>query len=114
MKPILKCRTVFDCLSESGKKCAIVSTEGDKIIDTIKNRCEVLAFNKINEAYDNALLEEYGAKDLFTDVIKEASKDTKILFNLLRKFFIFVIERLQETNQYKKAEVIVTEYKKRV
>ena len=69
---------------------------------------------QINEAYDNALLEEYGAKDLFTDVIKEASKDTKILFKLLRKFFIFVIERLQETNQYKKAEVIVTEYKKRV
>ena len=69
---------------------------------------------QINEAYDNALLEEYGAKDLFTDVIKEASKDTKILFKLLRKFFIFVIERLQETNQYKKAEVIVTEYKKRI
>lgn len=69
---------------------------------------------QINEAYDNALLEEYGAKDLFTDVMKEASKDTKILFKQLRNFLIFVIERLQETEQYKKAEVIVSEYKKRV
>lgn len=69
---------------------------------------------QINEAYDNALLEEYGAKDLFTDVMKEASKDTKILFKQLRKFLIFVIERLQETDQYKKAEVIINEYKKRV
>ena len=50
---------------------------------------------QINEAYDNALLEEYGAKDLFTDVIKEASKDTKILFKLLRKFFIFVIVAIE-------------------
>ena len=69
---------------------------------------------QINESYDNALLEEYGAKDLFTDIMKEANKDTRILFNKLRKFLVFVIERLQETDQYKKADIIVNEYKKRV
>ena len=69
---------------------------------------------QINESYDNALLEEYGAKDLFADIMKEANKDTKILFNKLRKFLVFVIERLQETDQYKKADIIVNEYKKRV
>ncbi len=31
VKPVLKCRTVFDVLSENGKKSAIVSTEGDSI-----------------------------------------------------------------------------------
>ena len=69
---------------------------------------------QINESYDNALLEEYGAKDLFTDIMKEANKDTRILFNKLRKFLVFVIESLQETDQYKKADIIVNEYKKRV
>ena len=69
---------------------------------------------QINESYDNALLEEYGAKDLFADIMKEANKDTKIMFNKLRKFLVFVIERLQETDQYKKADIIVNEYKKRV
>ena len=69
---------------------------------------------QINESYDNALLEEYGAKDLFADIMKEANKDTRILFNKLRKFLVFVIERLQETDQYKKADIIVNEYKKRV
>lgn len=69
---------------------------------------------QINESYDNALLEEYGAKDLFTDIMKEANKDTRILFNKLRKFLVFVIERLRETDQYKKADIIVNEYKKRV
>lgn len=31
VKPVLKCSTVFDVLSQNGKKCAIVSTEGDSI-----------------------------------------------------------------------------------
>ena len=33
---------------------------------------------QINESYDNALLEEYGAKDLFADITKDANKDTLI------------------------------------
>lgn len=30
-KPVLKIKTVFDALAAAGKRCAIVSTEGDSI-----------------------------------------------------------------------------------
>lgn len=69
---------------------------------------------QINEAYDNALLEQYGAKDLFNEILKDAKSDTKKLFKLIRKFLVFIIEHLHKTNKYKKAQEIIYQYKKRV
>ena len=46
VKPILKCRTVFDCLSENGKKCAIVSTEGDSISKIFLERNDMAMLTK--------------------------------------------------------------------
>ena len=51
----------------------------------------VIVKHRINEAYDNQLLEEYGAKDIFNDVMKEATKDGKIFYTHLKKFIIYVI-----------------------
>ena len=69
VKPVLKCRTVFDCLSEKGRKCAIVSTEGDSIskiflernidyfIYKTKEECNEKAFSLIDEdKYDLIVL----------------------------------------------------------
>lgn len=40
----------------------------------------VIVKHRINEAYDNQLLEEYGAKDIFNDVMKEATKMENLLY----------------------------------
>ena len=69
IKPVLKCRTVFDVVSEKGKKCAIVSTEGDSIskifldrnidyyIYKTKYECNEKAFSLIDEdIYDLIVL----------------------------------------------------------
>lgn len=44
-------QTLLKILEEPPKHVVFImcTTEGDKIIDTIKNRCEVLTFNKIDE-----------------------------------------------------------------
>lgn len=69
VKPVLKCRTAFDVLSENGKKCAIVSTEGDSIskiflernidyfIYKTKEECNTKAFSLVDEdKYDLIVL----------------------------------------------------------
>lgn len=74
----------------------------------------VIVKHRINEAYDNQLLEEYGAKDIFNDVMKEATKDGKIFYKHLKKFIIYVIKKLQETNQYKQAEKMMNAYVQKI
>ena len=50
-KDSLAAQTLLKILEEPPKHVVFImcTTEGDKIIDTIKNRCEVLKFNKIDE-----------------------------------------------------------------
>ena len=74
----------------------------------------VIVKHRINEAYDNQLLEEYGAKDIFNDVMKEATKEGKIFYTHLKKFIIYAIKKLQETNQYKQAEKMMNEYVQKI
>ena len=52
----------------------------------------VIVKYRINEAYDNQLLEEYGAKNIFNDVMKEVTKEGKIFYTHLKKFIIYAIE----------------------
>ena len=74
----------------------------------------VIVKHRINEAYDNQLLEEYGAKDIFNDVMKEATKEGKIFYTHLKKFIIYVIKKLQETNKYKQAEKMMNAYVQKI
>ena len=74
----------------------------------------VIVKHRINEAYDNQLLEEYGAKDIFNDVMKEATKEGKIFYVHLKKFIIYAINKLQETNQYKQAEKMMNVYVQKI
>ena len=43
---------------------------------------------KVLEKYSSS---QYGAKDIFNDVMKEATKDGKIFYTHLKKFIIYVI-----------------------
>ena len=74
----------------------------------------VIVKHRINEAYDNQLLEEYGAKDIFNDVMKEDTKEGKIFYTHLKKFIIYAIKKLQETNQYKQAEKMMNAYVQKI
>lgn len=69
---------------------------------------------ELNEAYENALLEEYGFKEIMSQIYDGASKTSKVLFKQIRSLLIYLIERLEKTNQYKKAQKILDEYKKRI
>ena len=57
---------------------------------------------ELNEAYENALLEEYGFKEIMSQIYDGASKTSKVLFKQIRSLLIYLIERLEKTNQYKK------------
>jgi hypothetical protein len=69
---------------------------------------------ELNEAYENALLEEYDFKEIMSQIYDGASKTSKVLFKQIRSLLIYLIERLEKTNQYKKAQQILDEYKKRI
>ena len=72
-------------------------------------------FKLEKEEYDLIeLLRENGAKDIFNDVMKEATKEGKIFYTHLKKFIIYVIKKLQETNQYKQAEKMMNVYVQKI
>jgi len=56
----------------------------NKLYEEMMSDISVIVKKKINEAYDNQLLEEYGAKDMFNDIMKEASKEGKIFYKHLK------------------------------
>lgn len=69
---------------------------------------------EINEAYDNQLLEKYDVNDILNKAMQEAGKDSVIIYKQLKKLIVYAIKKLQETNQYKKSEKLMNEYKKRI
>ncbi len=86
----------------------------NKLYEEMMSDISVIVKKKINEAYDNQLLEEYGAKDMFNDIMKEVSKEGKIFYKHLKQFIIYIIKKLQETDQYKKAEKLMNAYVQKV
>ena len=71
VKPVLKCRTVFDILSQNGKKCAIVSTEGDSISKIFLERnIDYFIYKTKKECNDKAL-----------SLIDEDKYDLMVLYN---------------------------------
>lgn len=86
----------------------------NRLYEEMMSDISVIVKKKINEAYDNQLLEEYGAKDMFNDVMKEATKEGKIFYKHLKQFVIYIIKKLQETNQYKKADKLMNAYVQKV
>lgn len=86
----------------------------NKLYEDLISDISVIVKKEINEAYDNYLLEEYGLKDSFDSFKKDITQEGKDLYKDIKKLLAFIIKKLQETNQYKKAEKISDEYKKRV
>lgn len=86
----------------------------NQLYEEMMSEISVIVKQNINEMYDNQLLEKYGAKDIFNDVMKEASKDGKIFYKHLKQFVIYIIKKLQSTNQYKKAEKLMNAYVQKV
>lgn len=66
----------------------------NQLYESMMQDISVIVKHKINEAYDNQLLEDYGAKDMFNDVMKEASKEGKIFYKHLKQFIIYIIKKL--------------------
>ncbi|MBO6271249.1 hypothetical protein J6O48_00555 [bacterium] len=64
----------------------------------------VYILSSINEAYDNQLLEEYDIKNLLNTIYDNGTEKSKVLIKKIKKLLIYIIKKLQETNQYKKAE----------
>ena len=46
--------------------------------------------------------------------MKEATKEGKIFYTHLKKFIIYAIKKLQETNQYKQAEKMMNAYVQKI
>lgn len=89
-------------------------TENDYLYEQLMARISYSIKYELNEAYENALLEEYDFKDLMSQIYNGASKGSKILYKQIKSLLVYLIEKLEKTNQYKKAQQILTEYKKRV
>ncbi|MGN0526931.1 MAG: alkaline phosphatase family protein [Acutalibacteraceae bacterium] len=55
-KPVLKHETLFDCLIKQGKKCAIVSTEGDSISKIfLERKMDYFIYDTLEEVNEKAL-----------------------------------------------------------
>jgi len=52
----------------------------------------------LNEAYENALLEEYDFKELMGQIYDNASKNSKILYKQIKSLLVYLIEKLEKTN----------------
>lgn len=84
------------------------------IYEQIMSDLSVYILSSINEAYDNQLLEEYDIKNLLNTIYDNGTEKSKVLIKKIKKLLIYIIKKLQETNQYKKAEQIANEYKMRI
>ncbi|MBQ7046988.1 MAG: hypothetical protein IJN85_04535 [Oscillospiraceae bacterium] len=70
-KPVLKVQTVFDTLITAGKKCAIVSTEGDSISKIfLERKMDYFIYETHEECNEKAL-----------ELIKEDNYDLIVLYN---------------------------------
>ena len=108
VKPILKCRTVFDCLSESGKKCAIVSTEGDSIskiflernidyfIYKTKEDCNEKAFSLIDEDHYDLIVLYNGDYDHYMHRFSPEGKRSLMALKENIETYSILIERVKE------------------
>lgn len=88
--------------------------EKDYLYEELINRISYSVKYELNEAYENALLEEYDFKELMSQIYDGASKKSKVLYKQIRSLLVYLIEKLEKTNQYKKAQQILIEYKKRI
>lgn len=89
-------------------------TDNDYLYEQLMTRISYSIKYELNEAYENALLEEYDVKDLMSQIYNGASKGSKILYKQIKSLLVYLIEKLEKTNQYKKAQQILDEYKKRI
>lgn len=84
------------------------------IYEQIMSDLSVYILSSINEAYDNQLLENYDIKNILNTIYDNGSDKSKVLIKKIKKLLIYIIKKLQETKQYKKAEQITNEYKTRI
>lgn len=91
-----------------------MSTDYNILYETIMQNISIIVKNEINEAYNNYILEQYDAKDILDKVTDTSVKTSKIFYAHLKKVLVIIIKELQQTNEYKTAEKIMTAYKKKV
>lgn len=89
-------------------------TENNQLYEELVNRISYSVKYELNEAYENALLEEYDFKELMGQIYDNASKNSKILYKQIKSLLVYLIEKLEKTNQYKQVQQILAEYKKRI